>query len=43
MLKKSTYEKDGSDFEDKINNVDKKYLILVVWLTKQILMLKLLK
>ena len=26
------YEKDGSDFEDKINKVDKKYLMLVVWL-----------
>ena len=24
MLKKNKYEKDGSDFEDKINTVDKK-------------------
>ena len=24
MLKKNKYEKDGSDFEDKINEVDKK-------------------
>ena len=35
--------KDGSDFEDKINKVDKKYLMLVVWLKKQISMLKLVK
>ena len=26
MLKKSKYEKDGSDFNDKINNIDKKIL-----------------
>ena len=30
FVKKSKYEKDGSDFEDKINKIDKKYLILVV-------------
>ena len=30
FVKKRKYEKDGSDFEDKINKVDKKYLILVV-------------
>ena len=29
FLKKTKYEKDGSDFEDKINKVDKKYLMLV--------------
>ena len=32
LLKKNKYEKDGSDFEDKISKVDKKYLMLVVWL-----------
>ena len=30
FVKKRKYEKDGSDFEDKINKVDKKYLMLVV-------------
>ena len=39
---KTKYEKDGSDFEDKISKIDKKYLMLVTWLKKQILMLKLL-
>ena len=29
---KTKYEKDGSDFEDKINKVDKKYLMVVTWL-----------
>ena len=43
FVKKNKYEKDGSDFEDKISKIDKKYLILVVWLKKQILILKLLK
>ena len=43
FVKKTKYEKDGSDFEDKINKVYKKNLMLVVWLKKQILMLKLLK
>ena len=43
FVKKDKYEKDGSDFEDKISKTDKKYLILVVWLKKQILILKLLK
>ena len=32
FVKKNKYEKDGSDFEDKISKVDKKYLMLVVWL-----------
>ena len=27
LLKKTKYEKDGSDFEDKINKIDKKYRI----------------
>ena len=43
FVKKNKYEKDVSDFEDKINKVDKKYLMLVVWLEKQILIPKLLK
>ena len=30
FVKKRKYEKNGSDFEDKINKVDKKYLMLVV-------------
>ena len=34
MLKKTKYEKDVSDFEDKIKKIDKKYRILVVWLKK---------
>ena len=37
------YEKEVSDFEDKINKVDKKFRMLVTWLRKQILMLGLLK
>ena len=40
---KIKYEKDGSDFEDKINKVDKKYLMLVAWLRKQVSVLRLLK
>ena len=32
---KTKYEKDGSDFEDKISKT-KKYLMLVVWFKKQI-------
>ena len=40
---KTKYEKDGSDFEDKINKVDKKFLMLVTCLRKQISMLRLLK
>ena len=40
---KTKYEKDGSDFEDKTSKIDKKFLMLMVWLKKQILMLKLLK
>ena len=42
-VKKNKYEKDGSDFEDKINKIDKKYRILVAWLEKQILIPKLLE
>ena len=40
---KTKYERDGSDFEEKINKVDKKFLMLVTWLRKQISMLRLLK
>ena len=32
FVKKNKYEKDGMDFEDKINKIDKKYLMLLVWL-----------
>ena len=34
FVKKNKYEKDGSDFEDKISKIDKKYQMLVVWLKK---------
>ena len=30
FAKKTKYEKDGSDFEDRISNIDKKYLMIVV-------------
>ena len=30
FAKKNKYEKDGSDFEDRISNIDKKYLMIVV-------------
>ena len=44
FVSKTKYERDGSDFEDKINKVDKKYLMLVVLLKKKhISMLKLVK
>ena len=42
VKKKNKYEKDGSDFEDKISKIDKKHLKLVTWLKKRILMLNLL-
>ena len=32
FAEKTKYGKDGSDFEDKINKIEKKYLMLVVWL-----------
>ena len=32
FVKKNKYEKDGSDFEDKINKIDKKILMLLIWL-----------
>ena len=40
---RTKYEKDGSDLEKKISDVDKKIPYVVAWLKKQILMLKLLK
>ena len=43
FVSRTKYEKDGSDFEDKINKIDKKYLMLQIWLKKQILIPKLLK
>ena len=43
VKKKNKYEKDGTDFEDKIDKIDRKYLILLIWLKKQILIPKLLK
>ena len=43
FVKKNKYEKDGTDFEDKIDKIDRKYLILLIWLKKQILIPKLLK
>ena len=43
LLKKNKYEKDGTDFENIIDKIDKKYLMLLVWLKTQILILKLLK
>ena len=43
FVSKTKYERDGSDFEDKISKIDKKYLMLVAWLKKQILIPKLLK
>ena len=43
FVKKNKYEKAGSDFEDKISKIDGKISDLVVWLKKQISMLKLLK
>ena len=44
FVKKTKYEKDGSDFEDKINKIDKKVPdISSLVKKKQILILKLLK
>ena len=33
---KTKYEKNGSDFEDKISKIGKKYLILVIWLKNRL-------
>ena len=43
FVSRTKYEKDGSDFEDKIDKIDKKYLMLLILLKKQILIPKLLK
>ena len=43
FVKKAKYEKDGSDFEDKINKINKKIPDISSLVKKQILILKLLK
>ena len=43
VVLKTKYEKYGSNFEDKSARLTKKFLMLAVWLKKQILMIKLLK
>ena len=43
FVSRTNYEKDGTDFEDKIDKIDKKYLMLLIWLKKQISIPKLLK
>ena len=43
FVSRTKYETNGSNFEDKINKVDKKCQMLVIWLKKQISMLKSLK
>ena len=43
LLLKDTYDTDKSNLETKISDVDKKFLMLVVWLEKQISLLRLLK
>ena len=43
FVSRTKYEKDGLDFEDKIDKIDKKYLMLLILLKKQILIPKLLK
>ena len=36
FVKNTKYENDGSDFEDKTNKVDKKYLMILVWLKNKL-------
>ena len=43
FVKKTKYEKDGSDFEDKINKIDKKTPDISSMIKKQISIPKLLK
>ena len=43
FVKKTKYEKDGSDLQKKYMMLIRKFLMLVVWLKKQISILKLLK
>ena len=43
FLLKDTYDTDKSNLETKISDVDKKFPMLVVWLEKQISLLRLLK
>ena len=35
FVPKTKYENDGADLEKKISDVDKKFLMLVIWLKKQ--------
>ena len=34
FVSRTQYDKDGSDFEDKIDKIDKKYLMLLTWFKK---------
>ena len=43
FVKKTKYEKDGTDFEDKIDKIDKKIPDVTSLVKKQILIPKLLK
>ena len=44
FVSRTKYEKDGTDFEDNIDKIGKKYLMLLIWLKKkQILIQTLLK
>ena len=43
FLSRTKYEKDGSDFEDKIDKIDKKIIDVTNLVKKQILIPKLLK
>ena len=43
LVLKTKYEKDGVDLEKKISDLDKKFLMLVVWFEKQSLILRLLE
>ena len=43
FVSRTKYVKDGSDFENKIDKIDKKYPMLLIWLKKQILITKFLK
>ena len=36
FVSRTKYEKDGTDFEDNIDKIDKKYLMLLIWLKKNI-------
>ena len=34
FVSRTKYEKDGSNFEDKFDKINKKYLMLLIWLKK---------